>query len=252
MSSNRNRRHATTTRLLAAIAAFLTVLVPASAMAAGAKPGKVPVFSKKIEAAPQYVGQTVCSPTAKKGTLALQKWLMTRYAGTGSSGIVRGCATGGKSEHKEGRAFDWRVSVHSAKNRAQVKAFMKLAFATDKYGSKDAIARRMGIMYLIWDDTIYSASRGYQGVPYRNAGCPKKKKPVGLRRHPAPPQPRAHLAEPGPAPRARRRSGTARSAAPPPRPPPSPPSRPSPRRSRRSPPRSRRRRRCSTRRSGPS
>src|SRR5215210_4852233 len=157
---------------LALLAVLATVLVPvASAQAAGALPGKVPAFAKAIEGYAPYVGQTICSPTPKPGALKLQKWLMTRYPGTGSSGIARACNVGGRSEHKEGRGFDWRVNVHNAKQKAQVDTFLKLAFAKDKYGSPDAVARRMGLMYLVWNDRIYSAFNGFVSRPYHHYAC---------------------------------------------------------------------------------
>src|SRR6188472_1680070 len=93
--------------LLAAAVAVL-VLVPAAATA-------VP-----IEDFAAYDPQTSCSPNAKPGTLRLSVWLQKEYPGSGSLGISRSCNDGGVSEHKEGRAFDWAVSVYSARDRAYV------------------------------------------------------------------------------------------------------------------------------------
>ena len=135
----------------------LVVLVPAAASA-------VP-----IEDFATYDPQTNCSPNAKPGTLKLSVWLQKQYPGSGSLGISRSCNDGGVSEHKEGRAFDWAVNVSSARDRAFVADFFAKIFATDAEGNPDALARRMGIMYLIWNDHIYSSYYGFKARDYK--GC---------------------------------------------------------------------------------
>ena len=140
---------------LLAFAVALLVLVPAAASA-------VP-----IEGFATYDPQTNCSPNAKPGTLKLSDWLQKQYPGSGSLGISRSCKDGGVSEHKEGRAFDWAVSVYSARDRAYVADFMAKLFATDAEGNTDALARRMGIMYLIWNDHIYSSYYGFRARDYQ-------------------------------------------------------------------------------------
>src|SRR4051794_24604719 len=130
--------------LLSVLSAVLVPVASAQAKAAGAAPGKVPAFGKAIEGYAPYVGQTICSPTPKPGALKLQKWLMTRYPGTGSSGIARACNVGGRSEHKEGRGFDWRVNVHNAKQTPQGSPLPQLAVATDQNRRPDAPPPRAG------------------------------------------------------------------------------------------------------------
>ena len=146
-------------RRLAGLVVAFVVLVPVAANA-------VP-----IEDFSGYQPQTHCSPDAKPGTVALSKWLMNRYPGSGSSGISRACGASGVSEHKEGRAFDWRVSATSARDRGYVKDFLATIFAADKDGNKAALARRMGIMYLIWDDHIYASYREFDKRAYTHSGC---------------------------------------------------------------------------------
>ena len=142
---------------LLALALALVVLVPAAASA-------VP-----IEDFATYDPQTNCSPNAKPGTLKLSVWLQQQYPGSGSLGISRSCNDGGVSEHKEGRAFDWAVNVSSTRDRAFVADFFAKIFATDAEGNPDALARRMGIMYLIWNDHIYSSYYGFKARDYK--GC---------------------------------------------------------------------------------
>src|SRR5205807_2097292 len=61
----------------------------------------------QIEGYARYEGQSTCDPAPKPGALALRNLLLSHYAGTTSLGISRACEVGGRSEHKEGRAFDW-------------------------------------------------------------------------------------------------------------------------------------------------
>lgn len=126
-----------------------------------------------IEDFAHYVPQTNCNPTPKPGTLKLAAWLQRKYPGTGSLGISRSCKGGGVSEHKEGRAFDWAVSVHSARDRAYVRDFFDRLFATDAAGNPDALARRMGVMYILWNDHIWAAYDHFERRDYLAAGCKK-------------------------------------------------------------------------------
>lgn len=162
--------------LVAAAALLLSGLavLPASAPPATAMP---------IEGFPSYQPQQTCKPKAKRGTVMLSKHLMNRYQGSGSSGISRSCAASGVSEHKEGRAFDWRISARSKRDRGYATHFIKRLTATDKRGNTKALARRMGIMYLIWNDRIWSASRRYSPRPYLHSACSSRKSCSATLRH---------------------------------------------------------------------
>lgn len=124
-----------------------------------------------IEGFPSYQPQTRCSPSAKPGTVMLSEYLLRRYPGSGSSGISRSCTASGVSEHKEGRAFDWRLDAGSARDRGYAGDFLQRLLATDRRGNRAALARRMGIMYLIWNDHIWSASAGYRVRDYKHGAC---------------------------------------------------------------------------------
>jgi hypothetical protein len=121
----------------------------------------------EIEGYARYEGQSTCDPTPKPGTVALRNLLLSRYPATVSFGISRACDVGGRSEHKEGRAFDWGANVNNPGQRAAVENFIAALFATDSYGHHHALARRMGVMYVIWNQQIwgaYQADAGWQ--PY--------------------------------------------------------------------------------------
>jgi hypothetical protein len=145
--------------LLGLLAALTVSVVPAGAAPVTRMPGKA------IEVMSPYQAQSTCNPTPKPGTVALSKLVMAAYPGTGTSGIARDCSIGGLSEHKEGRAWDWHVVYSNPKQRAQAADFVHWLFATDAYGNTFAQARRLGIMYVIWNHKIwgsYSAGSGWR------------------------------------------------------------------------------------------
>ena len=174
-----SRAHASTKRqlfkfsLCTIIAAIVLVLVPAGASTA----------APQIEWFPHYRPQTKCSPKAKPGTVMLAKYLMRHYKGSGSLGISRSCGASGVSEHKEGRAFDWALNAKSRRDRHYAADFLHRLRKTDRYGHSDALARRMGIMYVIWSDHIYSATHRYKTQRYRNSGCKSLKRCSAALRH---------------------------------------------------------------------
>ena len=138
----------------AALAMLLALAAPASA---------------QVEDYADYEPQERCNPTAKAGTTALARWLVRRGGGDGP--ISRTCRSGGTSEHKEGRAFDWILDATRARDRQTAREFLDLAFATDHADNEHARARRMGIMYIIWNDHMYSAWDEFQRDDYLSSSC---------------------------------------------------------------------------------
>ena len=132
------------------------VLLGSTGTAHAAPPARS--FGRAIEALAAYQAQTTCSPTAKPGTVALRTLILGAYSGSGDYGIIRNCSVGGRSEHKEGRAWDWKVSVTNATQVRQVHDLFAWLMASDRYGNTFANARRLGIMYLIWNHKIWNAS----------------------------------------------------------------------------------------------
>jgi hypothetical protein len=120
-----------------------------------------PSFTKSIDAYASYVGQSKCSSTPKVGVVAFRSLVLKTYPCTGDDGISRACSVGGQSEHKEGRAWDWAIHYpHPAAD-----TFLGWLLATDALGNKHAMARRLGVMYMIWHRKIwksYQASKGWQ------------------------------------------------------------------------------------------
>ena len=118
-----------------------------------------------------YEPQTVCRDQALPGTTALARWINRSFAGGTARATLRACSTGGRSEHKDGRAIDWTMSATSKRDRTTVRKFLTRILATDVEGNTHALARRMGVMYVIWNDRMYAAYRGFAAEPYLSSSC---------------------------------------------------------------------------------
>lgn len=138
---------------LALGAAPAAVATPAASAAATAPALAVP--GRAIEPFPVLQPQTRCLPTAKPGTRLLAAHLVARYPGTRSGGISRSCARGKASEHKEGRALDWRVRAGVPSEARAANDFLSWLFRPDAHGNSHANARRLGVMYVVWNRRIY-------------------------------------------------------------------------------------------------
>ncbi|WP_328994915.1 hypothetical protein OG394_10350 [Kribbella sp. NBC_01245] len=148
--------------LMALLAAVLAVTIaPQGATAAPSTPN----FPAAIDDYSTYQPQTQCT-AVKKGTVALRD-LLNRTYGKHPAGLGRDCDQGGTSEHKDGRALDYHFNVYDAGEKADADEFLQWLLETDKYGNKHAMARRLGIMYIIWNRRMwraYEPSAGWQ--PY--------------------------------------------------------------------------------------
>jgi hypothetical protein len=142
-----------------------------------------PAHASAVDGYSGYEPQQTCTSAPKPGTEYLLRWLLGRYPGTGSSGTLRPCDSGGQSEHKDGRALDWAVDAADPGQAAQAQRFLDRILATDKAGNRHALARRMGIMYLIWDDHIYSSYDGFAKRDYTGRICDRPKDCSKTTRH---------------------------------------------------------------------
>ena len=141
-------------RLAAGIAAIAIVSLllagPAPAAIAKVPPPPKALSAATIDAHLGYMPQSTCTPKAKPGATAVLRLLIATWGGS-SSGISRGCGAGTISEHKEGRALDWRMSVKSASQRKRVGQAVKWLTADN-----GEMAYRLGVMYIIWNQQIWS------------------------------------------------------------------------------------------------
>lgn len=157
-----------------AVAGAVSVAAPPAAAVGAALPVPQPAVAlpAEVEGLPRYQGSTSCDPTSKPGVVRFATLVQATYAGTGSSGTVRDCNDATSlSEHTEGRAWDWRVSKTNAAQVAQVQAFHDWLLAPSSTGQLAANARRLGVMYIIWDRQILHVSRPDAGWrPYSCSG----------------------------------------------------------------------------------
>ncbi|WP_447645122.1 hypothetical protein [Nocardioides zeae] len=176
------RRSALVTLLGAALA--LAALVagfdtsPARAASSGAAAPGVAVVAlgpavtakqRPVDPYARYEPQVGCTGVVRPGMRAFTNQLTARYGGR-IIGITRACGSGGQSEHKESRAVDWAIDARNASQRQRFYRFLAEATATVG-GDTDARARRQGIMYIIWNDRIWSAWNGFEVRPYLHASC---------------------------------------------------------------------------------
>jgi peptidoglycan hydrolase-like protein with peptidoglycan-binding domain len=121
-----------------------------------------------LDVASPYQAQTTCDPAAKPGAVAFAELMKTYYAKTSRTtyGISRNCNSG-VTEHSEGRAVDWMLSAYNPTQKAIADSVTQWLSAPDAQGRPGAMARRFGIMYIIWNRKMwraYDPGRGW--APY--------------------------------------------------------------------------------------
>lgn len=134
----------------------------APAQAAPAAPVPAVALPAQVDSPARYEGQSTCDPAAKPGATALGSVLVSTY-GPATVYIPRACG-GSISEHKEGRAVDWMRSVRVPAQKEMADAFVAWLLAPAADGTPHEMARRMGIMYIIWDNRMirmYDPGRGW-------------------------------------------------------------------------------------------
>lgn len=142
---------------------FSPVFSPGTtAHAAVPKPPTPTGLPRSIEPLARYVPQESCDPVTRWGTSNLQRLLSRTYPGTWFGSIYPCGSNGSVSEHYEGRSLDWGVSVRNATQYAYARTVIGWLMATDRYGHKYAIARRLGIQYLIYNGKIWGSWGGWE------------------------------------------------------------------------------------------
>lgn len=96
----------------------------------------------------------VCDPSdifPKPGAIMFRDAVISRYGGY-DAGIPRACAVPGRSEHHEGRAWDWGILPYQGLPAANVEGGLETLLANDA-----EILRRAGVMNLIYNRRIWRA-----------------------------------------------------------------------------------------------
>ena len=148
---------------LVTTAVAVAVLGGAPAPAAAATDPVSPVAAPDVvEGWSPYLGQVSCDPTPKPGAVELRQAVLAAYGGR-DSGIGRSCNVGGNSEHKEGRAWDWGLDASKPAEKALAEQFLTWLLAPGPNGMVAYNARRLGVMYVIWDRKVWSQYRAADG-----------------------------------------------------------------------------------------
>jgi Putative peptidoglycan binding domain len=133
---------------------------PAVASAVPLPPSKA--LPAALDVYEPYEPQVSCDPRPKPGVIAFAALMTARY--TGATGTFRTCQ-GDTSEHYDSRALDWTNSVNVPRQKAVADSVV--AWLSGRGG---VMARRFGIMYIIWNKKIwgeYAPGRGW--APYHGA-----------------------------------------------------------------------------------
>jgi peptidoglycan hydrolase-like protein with peptidoglycan-binding domain len=151
---------------LATVCAVVVVVPNSSASASTPQPTSPPAL-RTIEPLAAYVPSDSCDPVTKPGTAALAALLAKTYSGT-TYHTAYACGTDSTvSEHYQGRAIDWMVAVKNTSQYADANAVLSWLFATDTYGNTYANVRRLGVMYIVFNNRIWG-SWDHEWQPYKN------------------------------------------------------------------------------------
>lgn len=121
------------------------------------------LWGPEIEPLASYEPQRLCLSGAQPAVRAFATLLERAHPVGRDLGIARDCAVGARSEHKEGRAYDWGVRVTDPAERLAAEQLVAWLLATDEHGNDFAMARRLGVMYVIWDGHIWASSAARDG-----------------------------------------------------------------------------------------
>jgi len=107
-----------------------------------------------------------CDPAPKPGVVAFRA-LVLGHLGGYDLGICRACGAG-RSEHYEGRAWDWGVRADRPEDVQRVAKLMAWLLEPGPHGEPHANFRRAGLRYMIWDGQIWTGGtktwKPYSGV----------------------------------------------------------------------------------------
>ncbi len=108
-----------------------------------------------------YQMQQACVATPSRGIVKLRDLALATYHRGGSSPATpRACTSGSTSEHKDGRAWDWMLNVHNRADKHAAADFLAWITGPGPSGEPGEMARRLGIMYVIYNHKSWAAYRG--------------------------------------------------------------------------------------------
>lgn len=153
------------TRLVALATGVLTagalLVATAPSSQAVARP-KIPAgLTSAIEPMAGYAGQVSCDTRTRPGTAKLARLLAATYPVAASWSSTYACGTDGtRSEHYDGRAIDWMVNARKPVQHLVANTVIAWLLAPDFAGNRFAMARRLGVMYVIYNNRMWGAWSG--------------------------------------------------------------------------------------------
>ncbi len=128
-----------------------------------------PHFGSLIEGYAPYQPEKFCRNSVEPGVQDFERLLTATYTDTAIVSDLRPCVPDSTSEHYDGRAVDWGVDYRNKAQRSDGKALLRWLFTSDAQGDHDAMLRRLGIMYIIWNHRIWG-TWDQQWDPYKCKG----------------------------------------------------------------------------------
>jgi hypothetical protein len=134
--------------------------------------------------------RTVCDVPAagllrshrRSGVVAFRDLAHRKFGGH-DLGVTVIASPGSDSEHKEGRAWDYGPNWYDTAGRAH--AARTIAFLAETVADEPALrAKRLGVMYIIWNEGIWSAYRAPdRWRPYTGASSQRDRIPISFSRN---------------------------------------------------------------------
>ncbi|MFG1608033.1 hypothetical protein [Actinoplanes sp. NPDC049265] len=138
--------------LTAVLSAAVVTLTPAAAQAA--TPPVIPPFNRAIDPYAANDPVSSCDAGIKPGLQDFRSFIKNRYGLGNTIDFVEACDLSSPGGHDQGRAWDWGNDATDAADVDKVNTVLNWLLATDKYGNKHAMARRLGINFIIWNRRI--------------------------------------------------------------------------------------------------
>jgi hypothetical protein len=143
-----------------------------------AAPTRTITVGHDIDAYPLRTDVTACAKPLepRPGVAAFRTLVLSRVGGgDDGSAVCKKIAndSGEYSDHADGRAWDWHLMANRASDRAMADRVLDWLLRTDERGHRNAMARRIGITYVIWDHRYYRVGADdAHWVPYTSTGDP--------------------------------------------------------------------------------
>jgi hypothetical protein len=112
----------------------------------------------------------------KPGVAAFRDLILTQVGGDDDGlAVCKKIAndSGSYSDHADGRAWDWHMHADDPADAAVVDQVLNWLLRTDERGNQNAVARRIGITYIIWNHQVYRVrDDGAAWRPYTSTADP--------------------------------------------------------------------------------